>query len=1176
MNVNRKHTYHYYGIAIICLMVAMLLFAACSPSHKGEVDRLNTQSYAFHYRNLDSVKLLANRALQLSEDYPAGYAEACNNLAFVATAKMDYKQAKQWLEKVEEQSDNQIELLIADVQNMRLCQREARNKDFYTYRESAVHRLRRIDEEADNLPKREARRMIYARSEFNIVAATYFYYVQLEAPMLKALNNIDPDELEQDTAQYLNYLYNMGSGGAIVRNTANEVAQAEFDYLINCYMLASGNNPYPYWQAQALQAISEHIQDDEQRDFLIKNNLPAFQYLNVEQMPNQLLAGNIAQRALNLFTTCGDVYQTAGAYRTLSECYWQIHDYSSAADCLQHALDDNKAILQAPDLVASIRERLSLVYSAIDDKPKSDYNRNIYLDLQDQSRQDRQLEARAAQLDTNAVQLNLMIAAVLSMIVLVIFLLYVFDRMKRKKSKANDVEQLLQPLDEWNKDNNNNINQLRSEKEELEDRLNIAQLHIEENRKRNLEQRAKVSLVNSITPFIDRMSHEVTRLSEENEDERIRSERYEYISELTDKINQYNEVLTQWIQMRQGALSLRIESFPLQPLFDIVAKGKMSFLMKGVKLEVMPSDAVVKADRTLTLFMINTIADNARKFTAQGGKVVVSSSSHQSYVEICVEDTGMGMDAETLSHVFDRSYTGGHGFGLVNCKGIIEKYRKISSLFSVCQIQAESKVGEGSKFTFRLPVGIKRRMMIIIFGGMTLMASMIPSGCWAGRTVKGEHHTHLAKKELASQDLSRADAFADSAYFSNINGTYERTLTFADSAREYLNRHYLTICPHGKYLMVRHPKVGTAAELKWLHDSLPTNFNVILDLRNESAVAALALHKWDLYNSNNKVYTQLFREMSADSTLDDYVRTMQVSENAKMVAVVLLFLLLLQLPIAYYWLYYRHVINHRYAVEKVRGINKVLLGEESDKEKLSEIDKMWESHGRLKGDYAQLEEVVNRIRQALQKSMAIRGEEIQSLEMAEEDLNRAEYENANLHVSNAVLDNCLSALKHETMYYPSRIRQLIDSNPGDVDSLSELVDYYKSLYQILSAQAMEQVAGYVKYDQFLLSFLFCILLDKKELDKEALQAVKVRPIGDGIYQSFCVEKDVAYDASLHQFLFTALTSHLPYLVCRQIVREIGELTNLRGCGIQAKASDQGKLLIEVILPSSAVEKLKLR
>ena len=33
--------------------------------------------------------------------------------------------------------------------------------------------------------------------------------------------------------------------------------------------------------------------------------------------------------------------------RTLAECFWDIHDYSSALDCLNHALNDNKAIEQA-------------------------------------------------------------------------------------------------------------------------------------------------------------------------------------------------------------------------------------------------------------------------------------------------------------------------------------------------------------------------------------------------------------------------------------------------------------------------------------------------------------------------------------------------------------------------------------------------------------------------------------------------------------------------------------------------------------------------------------------------------------------------------------------------------------------------------------------------------------
>ena len=1171
-----KSFHHIYGIAIICMMVAMFVFSACSPSHKGEVDELNYLSYALHYRNLDSTKVLAEKALALSKDYPAGYAEACNNLAFVAIAKMDYHTAKRWLDKVNEGSDNQIELLIADVQNMRLCQREARNKDFYSFREKATHRLRRIGEEVDNLPQRERSRAIYAKSEFDIVAATYFYYVQLDKPMQKALANLDPDELEQDTAQYLNYLYNMGSGGAITHGTPNEICQTEFDMLIRLYMLASGSNPYPYWQANALQAISEHIQDPEQRDFLVKNNLPAFQFLNIEQMPVELLAGNFAQRALNIFSEYGDVYQTAGAYRTLAECYWQIKDYASASDCLHRALKQNKAIEQAPDLVASIRERLCLVYSAIDNKQQSDYNRNIYLDLQEQTRQDRQLEARAAQLDNNAVQLNSMIAAVIFVIVLVVVLLYVFDRMKRRNTKDTSVDSLLIPLHEWEIQNNQHINALAEKHEEIDEARNMVQLHISDNKRRNLEQRAKVALVNSITPFIDRMIHEVDRLMKGDDSEEVKQERYTYISELTDKINQYNSVLTDWIQMRQGAINLRIESFPLQPLFDIVAKGKMSFQMRGVKLTVQPTDATVKADRTLTLFMINTIADNARKFTPAGGEVVVSAKSHQAFVEISVADTGKGMDEETLEHIFDRTYTGGHGFGLLNCKGIIDKYKKISSLFSPCNIQAESEPEKGSRFTFRLPCGIRKMQMILMLAFM-LIGCIIPSAV-QGSTRKNVsmHRTdkHRTNRNAGNKQTSRllqlAASYADSAYFSNINGTYERTLAMADSSRSYLNRYYLTLNPDGKYLMVAHPKKGTAAEIHWLHDSLPTNYDVILDIRNESAVAALALHKWELYDSNNKVYTQLFRERSADNSLDNYVRTMQTSENSKAVAIVLLIILLLQLPLAYYLLYYRHILRYRYAVEKINGINTVLLSSDSNTDKLKQITRIWTPSGsdniRNAQLFPQLNEVVERISQALKQSIEMQQNEATNIEMAEDELHRAEYENGKLHIANSVLDNCLSTLKHETMYYPSRIRQLIDSTPEDVTSLQELVDYYKAIYTMLSAQAMEQVEGTVKCDADLLAYL-------RKLITGGVKNFTYQEASTSSAYVTCqyILHDIPFDATRHPHLFTPLTSDMKYLVARQIVREIGEATNLRGCGILAKPSSDGKLMIEIVLPEKIIK-----
>lgn len=1163
--------------AFIVMMLALFFYSACGPSHKQEVDRLNTLSYAYHYRDLDSTKMLAQRALALSDDYSAGYAEACNNLAFVEMAKMNYKEARRWLGLVEEKSNNQLELLIADVQMMRICQRESHNKDFYSYREKAMVRLRRLGEEASNLPPRERRRATYAHSEFDIVDATYCYYVGLEEPMLKALNDIDADALEADTAQYLNYLYNIGSGGAITNGTSEQIAQTEFDYLIQCYMLASAGRVvmpdgtiaggYPYWQANALQALSEHLQKAKMRDFLIRNNLPAIQYLNVEQMPDTLLAGNLAQRALNLFISYGDTYQIAGGYRTLAECYFAIEDYNSAGDCLLRALQVSKNIKSAPDLVASIRERLCLVYSALDNKQQSDYNRNIYLDLQERTRQDRQLEARATLLDDNALQLNLMIAAVLVMILLVVILLYLFDRMRRRKIQSKPLSSLLEPLEQWKQRNAQYINDINEITEELNEEISIARVHLDDNKKRNLEQRAKVSLVNSITPFIDRMIHEVDKLAEDDEStpDEVKQERYEYISELTDKINQYNTILTNWIQMRQGTLNLRIVSFPLQPLFDIVAKGKMSFQMKKIKLDVQPTVAKVKADRTLTLFMINTIADNARKFTPAGGKVTVSAEEHDKYVEIVIADTGKGMDEEQLAHVFDRTYTGGHGFGLLNCKGIIEKYKKVSSIFNICRIEAESEVGKGSVFRFRLPKGIGR----MIVGVILLLASSVSS-------FASQIHQHTLATGKVSRELTLADAFADSAYFSNINGTYQRTLAFADSAIYYLNQHYLRQYPQGKNLMVSCPKLSQAAELKWFADSVTTDYSIILDIRNESAVAALALHQWTLYDRNNKVYTKLFRERSTDNTLPEYVRTMQSSENSKTVAVILLFLLLLQLPIAYYLLYYRHVVTYRFAVDRIRDINLLLLSDQSIPEKLKRIREIWSKKSRHTRANFRLDEVVHEIEEELKRGLDLSNGKEADNQLQEDELRRVRFENDRLHVSNSVLDNCLSTLKHETMYYPSRIRQLIEASPDDVASLKELVDYYKSIYLMLSAQAMEQVETNLKCDAALKDYLFRLIQETvKDLAKAhgiAITQVKqeIKTVHTAYATCQFVFSGLRYDDSLHHRLFTPLTVDMRFLVCRQIVREMGETTNLRGCGIQAKPSDDGFLVIEVVLPGMLV------
>ncbi|SEA20018.1 Signal transduction histidine kinase [Prevotella sp. tc2-28] len=1017
----RRHSVTVLRLALNLLII--LCVSACSPSNQEAVDKLNSLSYTYHYRDIDSTEYYAKQALEASLSYDDGRAEALNGLAFVAMVRMDYHRADSLLVEATSLTDNQLELLVTYVQQMRLCQRRSKNREFYEYREKAVQAQKRINEERNQLSSRQLSRLRYAESEMAIVTSTYYYYVGLERQSVDALLQLDIDEVRHDTAQYLNYLYNVGAGGILTDGTPEDVHAEEVNYLNRCLSIAQRYH-YTYFVAQALEGLADHTGDWQQAD-----------------------------KALQLFRDYGDVYQIAGAYRTLASCYHAMGDDFRALTYLDSALVDQR-INQAPDLVASIREQLSVAYSAVNDKQHSDYNRNIYIDLQEQTRQDRELEARAGILDHAVNQLNLMIWAVLGAIVLLVFLLWLFNRLNKKSKEDHRLDDLL---------------------EEKNDEVAEARLRVAKNERRHLEQRAKVSQAMSILPLIDRILHEVKYLDGEDKQDHI-----QYIRELTDNINEQNQLLTQWIQLRQGELNLHVESFPLQQLFDLVARSKTSFAMKGITLGVEPTSATVKADRVLTLFMLNTLADNARKFTPKDGRVDISATETPDYVEISVSDTGCGMTDDQLAHVFDRKTiteksATSHGFGLMNCKGIIEKYHKVSQIFSVCSLQAESQQGRGSRFFFRLPKGVVRLLAI----GYGLLAMSQPL------TANPQSPT--------ANNLSRAHIFADSAYFSNVNGTYARTLQFADSCRYYLNAHYLSQHPDGRLLMTRQEDNGTLpAEIQWFHESLSTNYQIILDIRNEVAVAALALHEWSLYAYNNKVYTQLFKEMSADNTLADYCRTMQQSQTNKRIAVIVLLVLLVTIVPAYYMLYYRHRLYNRFRRERMQLTN---------------------------------------------------------IEMADDELHRAELEDSVLHVSNAVLDNCLSTLKHETMYYPSRIRQLVDA--GDVDSLTEVAAYYRDLYSILIQQAVDQVeriklhvrpvrfyGQQVLGDENLLRYLFELLEVKGEIASE---------VKDDNYVVF----HVPYKTR------DSLTSYL----CRQIVRDHGEATNRRACGITEENQQ-----ITVILP----------
>ena len=130
---------------------------------------------------------------------------------------------------------------------------------------------------------------------------------------------------------------------------------------------------------------------------------------------------------------------------------------------------------------------------------------------------------------------------------------------------------------------------------------------------------------------------------------------------------------------------------------------------KEIDLELKPPGhlPLVKIDEERIGQLMENLIGNALKFSAQGGKVVLSvylNDYGKQFLEVAVKDTGCGIPKENLERIFDkfkridrgRGTTRGTGLGLSIAKHIIADHGG--------KIWAKSKIGYGSTFFFTLPV----------------------------------------------------------------------------------------------------------------------------------------------------------------------------------------------------------------------------------------------------------------------------------------------------------------------------------------------------------------------------------------------------------------------------------------------------------------------------------------
>ena len=128
----------------------------------------------------------------------------------------------------------------------------------------------------------------------------------------------------------------------------------------------------------------------------------------------------------------------------------------------------------------------------------------------------------------------------------------------------------------------------------------------------------------------------------------------------------------------------------------------------GIELQVHASDDLppVNVDPERLAQVLGNLVTNAIRYTPGGGRITLTAGRHDDQVFLSVQDTGTGIAPQDLPRVFDRffrgdsarqSHEGESGLGLAIAKSLVELHEGT--------ISAESRLGEGSTFTVRLPAG---------------------------------------------------------------------------------------------------------------------------------------------------------------------------------------------------------------------------------------------------------------------------------------------------------------------------------------------------------------------------------------------------------------------------------------------------------------------------------------
>ncbi len=186
--------------------------------------------------------------------------------------------------------------------------------------------------------------------------------------------------------------------------------------------------------------------------------------------------------------------------------------------------------------------------------------------------------------------------------------------------------------------------------------------------------------------------------------------RREYAGVMHGAAEQMNRMIGDLLDITHlEAGQLSIEPAPLSPralLLEAAAMLRPAANERGVHLSVEGGEGLppVRADRERLLQVLANLLANALRLTPRGGSVALRAACAGGAVRFAVADTGPGIPQDERDRLFEpfwrgrRAARGGLGLGLSIARGIVEAHGG--------RIWAESREGEGSTFTFELPVPV--------------------------------------------------------------------------------------------------------------------------------------------------------------------------------------------------------------------------------------------------------------------------------------------------------------------------------------------------------------------------------------------------------------------------------------------------------------------------------------